>query len=112
MKFSVRVSRHDRDIVEANCHILVNTATFRVLFKSRTAAGLNIVGARDAHYVSVSAKKEVIIAAGAVYTPQVLRLSDLGDAKKYGGIGQHRDCGRSSWCRSKSTRPSGTEGQV
>ncbi|KAF2017824.1 GMC oxidoreductase [Aaosphaeria arxii CBS 175.79] len=64
-----------------NYHILPNTAVNKILFSGKTATGVDFVGVSDSKSGTVKAKKEVIVAAGAVHTPQILQLSGIGDAK-------------------------------
>lgn len=78
---SARANRHDRDIIRPNYQILANTAVTRVLFKGETAVGVDFVGEQGAPNGSLMARKKVILAAGAIHTPQILQLSGLGDAK-------------------------------
>ena len=77
---SARVNRYDRDVKRPNYHILTNTAASRVLFKGSTAVGVDFVDVKSSIKGAVEAKKEVIVAAGAVHTPQILQLSGVGDA--------------------------------
>jgi choline dehydrogenase len=78
---STRVNRHDRDVIRPDYQILANTAVSWVLFKGKTAAGVDFVGVRRTSNGYVTAKKEVIVAAGAIHTPQGLQPSGLGDAR-------------------------------
>ncbi|KAF2627624.1 GMC oxidoreductase [Macroventuria anomochaeta] len=97
---SARVNRYDGDIARPNYHILTNTAVARVLFQGSTAIGVDFVGVAGSINGTVKADKEVIVAAGAVHTPQLLQLSGVGDTaylKKFGiksvvdlpGVGQN-----------------------
>ena len=78
---SARVNCNDRDIVRPKYQILINTAVSQVLFQGKTARGVEFVGMRGSSNGSIIARKEVIISAGAVHTPQILQLSGLGDVK-------------------------------
>lgn len=97
---SARVNRYDRDAARPNYHILSSTAVSRILFEGTTAIGVEYVGITNGTTSSVRARKEVIVAAGSVHTPQILQLSGIGDAnhlKKLGidvvsdlpGVGQN-----------------------
>ncbi|XP_052863014.1 glucose dehydrogenase [FAD, quinone] isoform X2 [Anopheles cruzii] len=62
-----------------NLHILLNTTVTKVLVHptSKTAHGVEIVD-EDAHMRKILVKKEVIVAGGAVNSPQILLLSGIG----------------------------------
>ncbi|CAG8949018.1 hypothetical protein HYFRA_00002146 [Hymenoscyphus fraxineus] len=49
-----------------------------ILFRGLTARGVKIVSRADKEVAEVYAKKEVILAAGAVQTPQLLQVSGIG----------------------------------
>ncbi|KAH6643036.1 choline dehydrogenase-like protein [Boeremia exigua] len=97
---SARVNRFDQDIARPNYHILTNTAVSRVLFKANAAVGVEFIGVANSIHKTVIARKEVIVAAGAVHSPQILQLSGVGSAaylKRFGirsvvdlpGVGQN-----------------------
>lgn len=62
-----------------NLHILLNTTATKVLVhpKSKNAQGIEIQDAYG-HSMRILAKKEVIVAGGAVNSPQILMLSGIG----------------------------------
>lgn len=62
-----------------NLHILVNTTATKVLIdpRTKTANGVEILD-QDGHTQRINAKKEVIVAGGAVNSPQILMLSGVG----------------------------------
>ena len=77
---SARVNRYDRDTARPNYHVLAGTAVSRILFEGKTAVGVeyvDLVGSAKCH---ATAREEVVLAAGAVHTPQILQLSGVGDA--------------------------------
>jgi choline dehydrogenase-like flavoprotein len=82
MRSSARVNRYDRNRARPNYHILTNTAVSRVLFRDTTALGIELMDLTRSVTGTVKASKEVIVAAGAVHTPQILQLSGLGDAAR------------------------------
>jgi choline dehydrogenase-like flavoprotein len=84
---SARVNRYDRDATRSNYHILPNTAVSRVLFEGSTAVGFEYVTTANKTKGEVRARKEAILAAGAVHTPQILHLSGIGDAKRLSSLG-------------------------
>ncbi|KAF2820284.1 choline dehydrogenase-like protein [Ophiobolus disseminans] len=77
---SARVNRYDRNAARPNYHILSNTAVSRVVFEGTTAVGVEYLGTSNGTKQTVSARKEVILAAGSVHTPQILQLSGIGEA--------------------------------
>lgn len=62
-----------------NLHILLNTTVTKVLIhpKSKNAQGVEIVDGFG-HLMKILAKKEIIVAGGAVNSPQILMLSGIG----------------------------------
>lgn len=68
-----------RVIKRSNYHLLTLHRATKINFVSLTAAGVTIQS-RDGttNSKTVTAKKEVILAAGAAHTPQLLQLSGIG----------------------------------
>lgn len=68
-----------------NLHLLLNNQVHKVLFESRTlnvtATGVEFSIGKGDEINVVSAVKEVILAAGALHTPQILQLSGIGETK-------------------------------
>lgn len=62
-----------------NLHILLNSTVSKVLIhpKSKNAQGVEVIDAYG-HTMKILSKKEVIIAGGAVNSPQILMLSGIG----------------------------------
>jgi len=58
-----------------------------ITFNGTTASGVEIVSRVDGSVVTVSATMEVILAAGAVHTPQILKLSGVGPAEELETLG-------------------------
>ncbi|KAK4163120.1 GMC oxidoreductase-like protein [Cladorrhinum sp. PSN259] len=68
----------------SNYHTVTGQKVLKVLFKNKKATGVTFVpadatSAKNAR--SVKAKKEVILAAGTIHTPQILQASGVGPAK-------------------------------
>ncbi|KAJ8078017.1 hypothetical protein PM082_000219 [Marasmius tenuissimus] len=62
-----------------NLSILVKSTVTRIVFDSnKTATGVEYAETRDGERHTVGVKKEVIVSAGAVGSPQVLMLSGVG----------------------------------
>lgn len=74
-----RINHYDRVVEKRpNYHILVNTTVGRVLFEDTRAAGVEYQPTAGGNKSCASASKEVILAAGALHTPQILQLSGIG----------------------------------
>ncbi|PSN67054.1 choline dehydrogenase-like protein [Corynespora cassiicola Philippines] len=76
---SARVNHYDPVSSRPNYHILPNTAVQKIIFEGTTAVGVEYVATSGGETGSVRAKREVIVAAGGVHTPQILQLSGIGD---------------------------------
>jgi len=62
-----------------NYHLLTGTKVAKVIVEDGTAVGVQIHPRDETENRSViKARKEVILAAGAIHTPQVLQLSGIG----------------------------------
>jgi choline dehydrogenase len=62
-------------------HVLVN----RILFEGRRAVGVSYK--RGGETVSVRARREVIVSAGSINSPQLLKLSGVGPAAELAALG-------------------------
>ena len=74
-----------------NLHLLTGNQVTKLLFDSNNPE-LNITGieysaGETAQICQVSAEKEVILAAGALHTPQLLELSGIGDSRILSSVG-------------------------
>ncbi|KAF2795925.1 GMC oxidoreductase [Melanomma pulvis-pyrius CBS 109.77] len=61
-----------------NLKLLTGQTVNEILFSGSRATGVQFVSRADKSVTKVYAKREVILAAGAVFTPQLLQLSGLG----------------------------------
>lgn len=61
-----------------NLRLLTHTLAVRILFDGRRAAGLEM--RRGGRVLSARARREVILAAGAINSPQLLQVSGVGPA--------------------------------
>jgi len=61
-----------------NYHILAEHTVSRVIFEGKKAVGVMYLPSAGGDVAIASAKKEVLLAAGAVHTPQILQLSGIG----------------------------------
>ncbi|OKL64686.1 hypothetical protein UA08_01057 [Talaromyces atroroseus] len=69
-----------------NLKLVTNALAEKILFDGDTATGVQFKKA-DRNQVTVRAKKEVIVCAGAIQSPQLLELSGIGDAKRLEALG-------------------------
>ncbi|KAF2476896.1 alcohol oxidase [Lindgomyces ingoldianus] len=70
---------HWNGISRPNYELLVDSKVNKILFDGTIATGVQFIPARgtgDAR--TVKARKEIILAAGSVHTPQILQLSGIG----------------------------------
>jgi choline dehydrogenase-like flavoprotein len=83
-----RTAHYDRVIgSRPNYHLLTGNAVRRIKFEGKNAVGVEYIS-RDTNKIStVSARKEVILAAGAVHSPQILQLSGIGPEKFLRSLG-------------------------
>ncbi|CAG9173900.1 Alcohol dehydrogenase [acceptor] [Cupriavidus laharis] len=68
-----------------NLTIVTGAQVSALTFEGRRCTGVNYVGGGQAH--SASARHEVILAAGAVNTPQLLELSGIGQGERLQALG-------------------------
>ena len=70
-----------------NLTLATHAHVTRVLFEGRTASGVEWV--REGKVEGARAEREVILAAGAIQSPQVLQLSGIGPAELLRRLGVH-----------------------
>jgi choline dehydrogenase-like flavoprotein len=76
---SARRAYYDPVQYRPNLHLLVNSYVGRVQIEKPKAKGVEVYSRSDpSRKVSIPAKKEVILAAGGIHTPQILQLSGIG----------------------------------
>ncbi|XP_069137636.1 glucose dehydrogenase [FAD, quinone]-like [Argopecten irradians] len=68
-----------------NLHVVRNILTTKVIIKDKKAIGVECI--RNGKKVKIFAKKEVILSAGAVNSPQILMLSGIGPNKHLDELG-------------------------
>lgn len=74
-----KTTHYDRVIASRpNYHLIPNTLVSKVSFTGTTASGVQFIDRASGNFSTATAKKEVIVAAGAVHSPQVLQLSGIG----------------------------------
>jgi choline dehydrogenase len=63
-----------------NLHILTNTQVEKIIIKDGRATAVNAI--ENSSPKIIKARKEIILSAGAIGSPQILMLSGVGDAKE------------------------------
>jgi choline dehydrogenase len=82
-----RKAHYDRVSSRKNYHILTGVAVSKILFNGTTATGVQYIDRATNETHAVAASKEVILAAGAPHSPQILQLSGVGPAEMLGKQG-------------------------
>ncbi|KAJ2942841.1 hypothetical protein O0L34_g15030 [Tuta absoluta] len=70
-----------------NLHVLKNAHVTKLLFKDNTNEVTGVLVNKDGKEFAVNAKKEVILSAGAINSPQILMLSGIGPKKHLESLG-------------------------
>ncbi|KAG9232271.1 choline dehydrogenase-like protein [Amylocarpus encephaloides] len=74
-----KTGHYDRVIAtRPNYHLLPSTLVSKVTFNGTRATGVEIMDPTTLVKTNAYAKKEVIVSAGGVHTPQILQLSGIG----------------------------------
>jgi choline dehydrogenase len=71
-----------------NLTVLTDTLATRILFEGRRAVGLRYL--RGGTQQEVRSRKEVIVSAGSINSPQLLKLSGVGPAQELAALGIER----------------------
>jgi choline dehydrogenase-like flavoprotein len=71
----------------SNLELLTGHTVTRIHFQKLTATGVRIVSRADNATFDAFARKEVILAAGAIHTPQLLQISGVGPYKSLQAAG-------------------------
>jgi choline dehydrogenase-like flavoprotein len=70
---------YDRVSDRKNLRLLTKHQVTEIIFdKNLAATGVKVLNRDNDHQVTFKASKEVILAAGAIFTPQILQLSGIG----------------------------------
>ena len=67
-----------------NYQLITGSKVNKIFFDGNVAVGVQVVerdGGESSKPIIVRARKEVILGAGAIHTPQILQLSGIGDAR-------------------------------
>lgn len=76
----LRRARHRRNLTVRK-HVLAS----RILFKDKRAVGVRYL--QGNHEVEVTARRQVVLSAGAINTPQLLQLSGVGEGARLQALG-------------------------
>ena len=68
-----------------NLQLIRNATATRVLFEGRRAVGVEYE--RGGRLLRITARKEVVLSAGAIGSPQLLQLSGIGEPARLGALG-------------------------
>ncbi len=99
-----------------NLEVQTRRFVTRVLIQDRKAIGVDVAFGRDGRYPQRILGKEVILAGGAINSPQLLQLSGVGNAAELGslgvlvahdlpGVGEHLQDHLEVYIQHKSTKP-------
>ncbi|KAK4548094.1 hypothetical protein LTR36_010814 [Oleoguttula mirabilis] len=75
-----RTAYYDPAVNRTNLHLVTATKVNKILFDGKTASGILMTSRNDNTSVSVYAKREVVVAAGPIFSANVLQLSGVGPA--------------------------------
>ncbi|KAK3303792.1 uncharacterized protein B0T15DRAFT_541265 [Chaetomium strumarium] len=82
-----RTGHHDKAANRTNYHLVTGSKVNRIILNGNTATGITFVpvgsttGSATNRSTVVGARKEVILAAGGIHSPQILQLSGIGPRK-------------------------------
>ncbi|KAK9414750.1 hypothetical protein SUNI508_10868 [Seiridium unicorne] len=80
---SAREAYYDTVSTRPNLHLIAGQQVTRILTNATqdtiSAAGVEFASSAGASRSNVTVQKEIILAAGAVFTPQILQVSGIGD---------------------------------
>ncbi|KAL4955406.1 hypothetical protein BDW69DRAFT_120319 [Aspergillus filifer] len=77
---SAKRNHHDIAVGRPNYHLLADTTVARIIFDGTRATGVEYLPSAGGETTTAYASKEVLLAAGALHTPQILQLSGVGPA--------------------------------
>ncbi|PNS18356.1 hypothetical protein CAC42_6173 [Sphaceloma murrayae] len=76
---SARTAYHDKAAGRSNYKLITGTQVTKLTSKGNDITGVEVATGPDAPRTTILANKEVIMAAGALRTPHILKLSGIGD---------------------------------
>ena len=75
------LSHYQRVKQRPNYHLLAEHSVSQILFEGKKAVGVEYLPTAGGSVSTATAKKEVILASGAIHTPKILQLSGVGPRK-------------------------------
>jgi len=82
---SARKAYYDPAAGRPNLDILVSNYIAKVNIRDAKAVGVDVISrSSNATRIAITAKRDVILAAGTIHTPQILQLSGIGPASFLG----------------------------
>ncbi|KAM0269399.1 hypothetical protein ACHAQH_009772 [Verticillium albo-atrum] len=82
-----RTAHYDAAAKRANLRLIQNAHATKVQVERGSAVGVEFVESSSSTTRTIKARKEVIISAGAIFSPQLLQLSGIGDATDLTALG-------------------------
>ena len=70
-----------------NIKLILNARVTEILFDGKTAKSIKLVRARNNEPTTITARKEIIVSAGAINTPRLLQVSGLGSKNYLNDLG-------------------------
>lgn len=78
---SYALTGHWDNISRSNYQLITRSKVNKVLFDGDVATGVTLVPVNGSEKTTVRARKEVILAAGTIHSPEILHLSGTGPAR-------------------------------
>ncbi|KAK3386440.1 hypothetical protein B0H63DRAFT_467790 [Podospora didyma] len=76
-----RLNHYEVAKTRPNYHLLPGHSVSRIIFDRKKAVGVEYLPTAGGALLTAKVKKEVLVAAGAIHTPQILQLSGIGPKK-------------------------------
>nr|XP_036580508.1 gmc oxidoreductase [Colletotrichum truncatum]KAF6788420.1 gmc oxidoreductase [Colletotrichum truncatum] len=83
---SARAAHYDQAAPRPNFKLAENAHVTRIVVEGGKAVGVEYATSVTSKKITVRARKEIILSAGALHTPQILQLSGIGGAEKLASL--------------------------
>ncbi|KAF5024624.1 hypothetical protein F66182_3388 [Fusarium sp. NRRL 66182] len=80
VRSSGRTAHYDAAADRSNLRLIQNAHVTKVQVEYHRAVGVKFIHGQNSTHQVVKARKEVILSAGSIFSPQILQLSGIGDA--------------------------------